>query len=300
MRKISFLILLLSALTILLNPVYVYSTDSSEERREFAPENISSFIRHLIHDGEYYRAHTELSRLASYYPDFLSSSCYSITESYIYYKSGRYDDILKKVYIPTAEDPLCALNIFRLDSMLKSGDLDERGKFEELLNYQCFPAAYSDYYRKRRLYYSIMGGFNDGSFSDTADFAEYSDSMEYARGLSGEKKSPLLGALAGIIPGMGYVYAGETGTGITALIVITAGSAIAWGAHANSLEPLAAVSGAATFFMYAGSIAGGYMQTVKFNRGLSERLVLRLDRDFMLDRDIDDIYIKCGIESNVR
>ncbi len=183
---------------------------------------------------------------------------------------------------------------------MKSGVFNSILLTEFLSNNKCSESIYAEYYEKRKYYYSILSGFNNCSAFSQSTAIEYRDSYEYAMKLSEEKKSPFLGAVYGIIPGMGYVYAGEPGTGIVTLIVVTAGSAITWGAHVNNVEPLAAVSGAATLFMYAGSIAGGYMQTVKFNRGLSEKLVVRLDRDFMLDKDRDELYIKFGIESNVR
>lgn len=300
MEKKFFFILFLSAFLFIYNPGFASSKINEADHNEYSPESISSFIKHLINNGEYYRAHTELGRLVSFYPEYISPLCYNITESYIFYKSRRYDDIPVKGDMFSGDDSLCAVNLFRIDSMMRSGDFKDKQLLEELIRYQCPVYDYSDYYKKRRLYYSIISSFNDDLYSDSAFDMEYRDSMDYAKSLSRERKSPAFGALFGIIPGMGYVYAGEAGTGIVALIVIAAGSAITWGAHANDIEPLAVVSGTATFFMYTGSIAGGYMQTLRYNRGLSEKLVLRLDKDFMLDRDIDAVYIKCGIESNVR
>ncbi len=269
---------------------------------EFSPANIKSFIGYLVDNGEYYRAHTELMRLKSYYPDYISPLCYNVTENYLYYKSGRYSDITDSR--ACAEKGTagcgCEIDIFRIDGFLKSGDYKGGEMPGSLLRSDCVSSEYAEYFEKRRHYYTILNGFyNNSSFGDYIN-SEYSDSYNYAETLSGERKSPFLGAFAGIIPGMGYVYAGDAGTGIVSFILISAGAAITWGAHINDVQPLAAVSGTATFFFYGGSIAGGYMETVKYNRGLAEKLVLRLDRDFMLEKDIDDIYLKCGISSDVR
>ncbi len=300
LKKIFFFILFLLSVQILSTPVYSSAKNINATSEEFSSENISSFIKHLINNGEYYRAHVELGRLAGYYPGYISPSSYNVTDSYILFKSGRYHDILNKDTISADINSLCAVNIFKIDSLMKSGVFNNILLTEFLFNNKCSESVYAEYYEKRKYYYSILSGFSNCSSLSQPAAMKYRDSYEYAMNLSEEKKSPFLGAVYGIIPGMGYVYAGEPGTGIVALIAITAGSAITWGAHVNNVEPLAAVSGAATFFMYGGSIAGGYMQTVKFNNGLSEKLVVRLDRDFMLDKDRDDLYIKFGIESNVR
>lgn len=300
LQKLFFFILLLSSVLICCNPIYASLNNKLNVYEEYTPESISSFIKDLVNNGEYYRAHVELGRLAGYYPGFLSPLCYNVTDLYILFKSGLYNDILN--YSPGETDTgiLCAVNIFRIDSIMKSEIHDDVRLNTLISNQKCIDSKYSDYYKKRQIYYSILKSFNGFSDLTLSEGMQYRDSYEYAMNLSEERKSPFIGAFSGIIPGMGYVYAGEPGTGLAALIVITAGSAITWGAHINNLEPLAAVSGATTFFMYSGSIAGGYIQTVKYNRGLSEKLVVRLDKDFMLDKDRDEIYIKCGIESNVR
>lgn len=300
MEKIFFFIFLLLSVLLYNNPANASSDNKSQSYEEYSPENLSSFVKFLINNGDYYRAHAELDRLVSYYPAYISPITFNVTESYLFYKSRRYCDILKLNNMAVDGNFLCALNLFRIDSLLKSGIHGNEQVIDELMAYQCPDSQYAEYYNKRKIYYSILNSYNKDLHYELSQYAEFGDSFKYAENLESEKKSPFIGALSGIIPGMGYIYAGETGTGIVAFIVIAAGSAITWGAHANDIEPLAAVSGAATFFMYSGSIAGGYMQTVKYNRGLSEKLILRLDRDFMLDKDIDDIYIKCGIESNVR
>ncbi len=299
MRTILFLILLLIVSVFSYNQLPVYSDSIDKSHDEFSPEHISSFVSHLIKSGEYYRAQSELARLESYYPGYISPLCYAVTESYILYKSGHYSDI-NSISIPgSGSSYLCALNLFRIDGSFKSGDIVNNRELEGLLDYNCNDADYSGYYSRRRSYYSILGSFYNQTEVLNAD-DKYKNSLDYASLLSAEKKSPALGAICGIVPGMGYVYAGETGTGLVAMTVIAAGSAITWGAHVNNVDPLAAVSGAATFFMYTGSIAGGYIATTRYNRGLYEKLVIRLDKDFMLDRDLDDIYIKCGIEADVR
>jgi len=300
LKRIPVFHLLLISIIILCNPINLLSKGSVTVQEEYYPENISSFIVRLVDSGEYYRAHTELDRLVCYYPEYITPLCYNVTNSYILFKSGRFHDLLIEDMDNDDTVSLCRLNIFKIDCLLKPGLYNDE-RLGRLLNEQnCNENDFAEYYKKRYIYYYIVKFFYDDSDFIFSDNMEYRDSFVYGESISEQKKSPFLGAVAGIIPGLGYIYAGEAGTGIVAFIIIAAGSAITWGAHSNHLEPVAAVSGAATFFMYTGSIAGGYMQTLKYNRGLSEKLVLRLDKDFMLDKDIDDIYIKFGIKSNVR
>ena len=97
---------------------------------------------------------------------------------------------------------------------------------------------------------------------------------------------------------MGYFYAGESGTGIVSMIVIGVGSAVTYASYRDGWDSLAVISGLITFFFYGGSIAGGYMQTEKYNDRLMETLEMRLNRELMPERDLEEIYIKFGLNSN--
>jgi len=289
---------LITFLLVLLMADSLSAGDSSVLPDEFKPEKILSFTENLIASGEYYRAYVELDRLNSYYPGYLSPLTYNVTKSFMLFKSARYDDILRGEALHREDEETCITDIFKIDSLLKTYNTD--GAAGLLSGANCGSDSVNQYYNKRKDYISILNRFNNPDEKDIDNFYDYKDSASYADYLHGMKKSPLTGAAAGLIPGMGYIYAGEPGTGIVALIVIAAGSAITYGAYKSGVEPLAVLSGTATFFMYTGSIAGGYMQTVKYNRRLSDSLVLRLEKDFMLDKDIDEIYVNFGIKSNVR
>ena len=70
LKKIFVIILLFLSIQLFSNPVYSSAKTIKTPSEEFSPENISSFIKHLINNGEYYRAHVELGRLAGYYPGY--------------------------------------------------------------------------------------------------------------------------------------------------------------------------------------------------------------------------------------
>ena len=104
--------------------------------------------------------------------------------------------------------------------------------------------------------------------------------------------------MAGIIPGMGFVYAGERGTGLVSMLVILTGSAVTYTSYRDGWDSMALISGAITFFFYGGSILGGYMQSARYNDTLMQAFDMRLNRELMPERDLEEIYIKFGLNSN--
>jgi hypothetical protein len=284
-------------LTFLFINIMVNAREETSLYDEFTPEKISSFTCYLITNGEYYRAYTELQRLNSFYPSFLDKSVYDITTNYLFYKSKKYDELLQLDLSEPQKEFLIPLSLFRIDSLIK---LDRKEEAEtELLKLSDIENAdnYSVYLKKRLLYLSILNNKkNDIKFSD--DLVNYEELYLYSENVHQNKKQPVLGALAGIIPGMGYFYAGEKGTGIVSIIVMGTGSAVTYASYKNGMDALALITGVITFFFYGGSIAGGYMQTVKYNDRLMDTLELRLNRDLMPDKDIEEIYFKFGLNSN--
>lgn len=264
---------------------------------DFTPEKISSFACSLIGNGEYYRAYVELLRLHSYYPSFLDSSVYYITRDYLFYKSKRYEDLLKENTPEISEDIFIQSHLFRIDSLIKLKRKAE-AESEIVKLYQSNNAEkYSELLKKRSVYLAILSSGADGS-SIKNKYPEYEELFIYSDKINESRKKPYFGALAGIIPGMGYCYAGETGTGIVSMIVIGIGSAVTYGAYSKDLNSLSVITGAITFFFYGGSIAGGYMQTLKYNSRLERTLEMRLGMELMPEKDIDEIYFKFGLNSN--
>lgn len=107
--------------------------------------------------------------------------------------------------------------------------------------------------------------------------------QEYA---SGRDKRPWLGGLLGMVPGMGYLYSGETANAIRSLIlnsififamVDTAGKN-QWGAFA-----------AVTFFeitWYSGSIYGGIDAAHRYNRRRLDDTARAVEGDGKLEMDV--------------
>lgn len=275
----------------------VYSDEVYPLSDDFTPEKISSFTCSLIDSGEYYRAYVELLRLNSYYPESLKTSVYSVTSNYLFYKSKRYSDLLELDF-PEKDDVFIPVSLFRVDSLIKlNREKDAESLLAELYG-RGDSSGYYDYLNKRRVYLSLVSGMRKNDNKTEKEFSGYKELSDYSESIYESRKNPYLGALAGIFPGGGYIYAGEKGTGIVSMIVIGAGSAVSYGAYRGSFDSLAVISGMITFFFYGGSIAGGYMQSVKYNDRLMDTLEMRLNRELMPERDLEEIYFKFGLNSN--
>jgi hypothetical protein len=271
---------------------------------DFTPKKISSFACSLIQEGEYYRAYVELLRLNSFYPSYITGDqwqpplhSFDITASYLFYKSKKYNDILEFDFHETDENIVVPLSIFRIDSLFKLNRKDEA--YTELSKLNKFKIAkeYAAYLYKREVYLSAL--MNLQSYDETREeFVHYKGLLEYSDNVHENMKKPFVGALAGIIPGMGYLYAGEKGTALVSIIIIGTGSAVTYASYKNSLSALSIITGSITFFFYGGSILGGYMQCKKNNEYIERMLETKLQRELMLDRDLDEIYLKFVLCSN--
>ena len=273
-----------------------FAKDSAPLYDDFTPEKISSFACGLIQNGEYYRAYVELLRLNSFYPSYISGPSFDITASYLFYKSKKYNDILESDYSKINENMLVPLSIFRIDSLLKLNRKNEAdielSKLFEIESYR----EYESYLYKRKVYISAL--MNKDYDKNREEFLQYKELFEYSGSIHENMKKPFAGALAGIIPGMGYLYAGEKGTALVSIIIIGTGSAVTYASYKNEMSAFSVITGAITFFFYGGSIIGGYMQCKKNNEYLMDTLETKLERELMLDRDLDEVYVRFGLCSN--
>jgi len=267
------------------------------EDNVYSAGSILLFTESLIAQGEYYRALTELRRLDSYYPGYLSTEQFMVTEYYIFYRSGRFNEIL------AAGDLLksgCAEGIFIADSCIMLKDYSRCEPFLDEKNVACEDASLKEMYKKRRIYLGLITGsaYDNGVLKP--EFTSFKELADYTSDMMNDKKSPLLAAFLGIIPGLGYVYAGESGTGAVAFTVTGICGAVSWASFSNGVEPVGIIAGAVALFFYGGNIAGGYMQTEKYNRKIDEHVDARLRTELDMNNDADKVYMKFGISSHGR
>ena len=295
-----FNILLKSSFTfffILTLSISIFPKTYSPEK-DFEPEKISGFIYHLIDNREYYRASVEVERLNSYYPGYLKTFEYTASINYLMYKGEAYDLISSWSFNDLNEDVLSKQIsfIFKIDSLIKMKKYDEAERIIPS-EFQGKDSFFPGIFQRRKLYFDLIKNRHRESGNNLYLRENYKKLTDYADYIHEQEKNPWKGMAAGIIPGMGYIYAGEKGTGITAMIVIGLGAGVTALSWQHEIEPLAIVSGAATGFFYGGSIIGGYRETLRYNRRLMERLDLKLQRDFDFNRDTDEIFIRFGLKN---
>ena len=104
----------------------------------------------------------------------------------------------------------------------------------------------------------------------------------YARG---HDKSPKVGGLLGMIPGMGYMYAGEYGNGFRSIIL---NSLFIFGMVSTAQDDEWGAFAVITFFeftWYSGSIYGGVDASHRYNRDRLESSISRINGDAGFEPD---------------
>ncbi len=266
---------------------------------EYSAKGIAAFTRYLISHKEYYRALVELKRLKSMEPGYLTPSAFAITENYLLFHGKQYRDILNR---PAAESLSVYDTIFRYDAAVALTDY----KHAETILATWAPAAdpFIDRCLKKRRLFSYLAAHRYGEAaalcgaSAPPDYSACRELIEQARvGFSREKK-PWLAAVMGIVPGMGYLYAGEYATGIFAFLLISIDVIMTYFAFRTHNDIIGYFTGVIGGFFYAGSIAGGYLAAQRFNLGLADTMGSSHSGRLQFDRDRDDILKRHGIGGN--
>lgn len=109
---------------------------------------------------------------------------------------------------------------------------------------------------------------------------------EYVRG---RDKSPKVGGLLGMIPGMGYMYAGEYGNGFRSIIL---NSLFIFGMVSTAQDDEWGAFAVITFFeftWYSGSIYGGVDASHRYNRDRLESSIDRMRGDASFEPDYEQL-----------
>lgn len=282
-------------LSLLLFAVNTYAADDQSD--QYSPEKILSFTEYLVEKGEYFRAWTELRRLESYYPGYISKEKFNVTALYLMYKGKRYNEIIQ---FAAGNETGCAAGIIITDSLIMLGDLNSGLSLIDKQSAICTDSMFSDAYTRRKAYISLVTGdmYSNGTATLKPELSGYRELVQYRERMYDTKKSPVLAGFLGLFPGAGYIYAGDDGTGFVAMTVIAVFGAVTYGSYENGIEPLAIIAGAVTLFFYGGNIAGGYFETLKYNSTVDKMIEKKARSVLDLDADIDRIYIRFGISSN--
>ncbi len=255
--------------------------------------SILSFTRFLINKGEYYRANVEIDRMLSYFPGNDFEDKLRLTQIYVLYGGGQFNDVLgyKNDNVFLDRPTMAGAKIFKIDSMfklnLKAG--------QDFLNYSGDNSFLFSAFKRRE----IMNEFFNFKVKDSIDNKEYWERypgiLQHREEYASDTLSPPLAALLGIFPGGGYWYSGRGGTGTVAFVTIALGSFMTYGFHEEGSPLMSVLSGLITTLFYGGSILGGYLEAEKKNDSLKRKYFHILDRELGLESDREKIFVKFGI-----
>lgn len=254
---------------------------------EYSKTNILKFCDYLVKKQEFYRASVELQRYKNYYNYDLITKQVIITETLLnYYNLNLYSEYnknpdrnwmnIEKVVL--CDDFINRKLYYKIESLINSDEFENTTGLEKSL------------LEKRLLIYNIIVGRNVYKISNK--FYKYeSKKLDYLD----KQKSPFLGLLSGVVPGMGYYYADQKATGIVAFVLIAALSTVSYYAYKTENKTISIFCGSISGLFYGGSIIGGYLQTKKYNEILENDLIRVLGEELNLKKDREDIYKKFGI-----
>ena len=266
---------------------------------EYKPGRILGFTRHLVKQGEYYNAYTELQRLESYYPNYVTPEQYKVTEKYLLFRGGQYNSILGIKAVTGSPVLNAAGSLFRYDSLFRLSEYENARKQIKVIPADSPAHTALFFYKRRILADIILNDFNDirKTYADFSGygFPSYDDIIDYSEKRMSELKSPVTAMALGIVPGMGYAYAGNTGTGVVALLVVTVNTLLTVFALRSGNEEIAVITGTVGTLFYSGSIIGGYMAASRQNRQLMGSLADFAGDYFELAKDREIMYTRYGI-----
>jgi hypothetical protein len=272
---------------------------------EYDAPAILDFARHLVEKKEYFRAYTELKRLNSYYPGFIPPERLYAANLYLLYRGNRYADLIGLEHPKSGALSPCIGALFTSDARAASSGFDYPD--EPLV--RCAAGALSPdlgLMAFKRLYIHALMNRNadragallvaaEKNLGEIIRPAKYRELAVRAGDTLDRTRSPALAALCGIAPGMGYVYAGNTATGILAFAAVTVLGVLTGLSYSTDNKPLAIFIGMGTAFFYGGSMIGGYREAVSYNRFLRGRAAGDLSEALELDRDRDLLYQRYGL-----
>ncbi|HOT45632.1 MAG TPA: hypothetical protein PLM53_14315 [Spirochaetota bacterium] len=269
---------------------------------EYGAREIATFTRYLIDHKEYYRALVELKRLKSLEPGSLSPSAFAVTENYLLFHGKQYREILDGPSRDGASMPAGVDALFRFDAAVA---LRDYGRADSILAAGGMaPDPFIDRCLKKRRLFSYLASRRFGEATalcgapPAADYSACRELLEQARAGFSRERKPWLAAVMGIVPGMGYLYAGEYATGIFAFFLISIDVIMTYFAFRTHNDIIGYFTGVIGGFFYAGSIAGGYLAAQRFNVGLGDSMGETLSGELRFDRDRDEIFKRHGIGGN--
>ena len=272
---------LLSPISYLLSPIRAGGAEPPPARLDLAAS--------LCESGDFARSALEYRRLAAdLEPSDKSLSGLYLAAADAYRRDGAWHRMERMLdHVEDAEDadsaPLLLLRTEQAEGMrnwLSAADYADElagtSTKDERLASWVRGAAASDYLRA-----------GDANSARTAAAGDAAREAALERYLAGHDKSPRIGGLLGIIPGLGYAYSGEWGNMFRSLFL---NGIFGWAMFECADREQWGLFAVTTFFeltWYSGSIYGGIDAAHRYNRNRLDTAVreLRGDETPRLERD---------------
>ncbi|HON78267.1 MAG TPA: hypothetical protein PK544_07230 [Spirochaetota bacterium] len=271
---------------------------------EYSRDTILGFTRHLVRNGEYYRASVELERLAVFYPSTISIEQYSVSHMFLLMKGHQYRQVAASGNIDSGGPAACVRTLLRSDAMLYASSYQDSAALLVNPGMQC-DSTFGAYFWKRRYVASLLGNRPEeaSALLETNNLPPdilqkkqlYRDMLSYSEGKLSRTVAPWKALWAGAVPGLGYACAGNRPTGIVAFVMVSVLSALTVASFKTDNEPLGVCFGAVAAFFYSGSIAGGYLEAKRNNRIIRENLRDSLCGDAGFAEDWDRLNNEYGL-----
>jgi hypothetical protein len=247
------------------------------------PEPGLALARGLAEGDDHDQAAVEYRRLAMDTADPAGQGAYYWMAGYEYWKAGRYDQSDRM--LGQAEDTAPAMEtevfLLRVENSRSRNRLREAGFYLESLVSTNRPVGVQQLAAKKlaavrlqlRDYKGARQSLPAGSASREAGLSAIS---AYE---AGRDKSPVVGGLLGLIPGLGYAYSGEYASATRSLIL---NALCIWGIVEFADEEQwagVAVVGFAEVTFYSGSIYGGADAAVRYNQNRLQTATRAIEGD---------------------
>ena len=248
--------LLLPLLTSLLSPPTLHAASPGQQ-----------LAAELADEGQYRAAAIEYRRLALSTEEPDARAGYYWGAAYAYQQNRDHGLALKM--LDHAEDASASYGyeatLLRLDATLSSGDAGAANFFAQSLEQSQEPSL-RHIAQSRQAHIALRGGHPDLAATLIPTNAPPGVTQAVRRYAAGHDKSPTLGGWLGMVPGLGYLYAGEKANALRSLILnglfiygmVQTGEDEEWGAFSviTFLE----------ITWYTGSIYGGIDASHRYNQ----------------------------------
>lgn len=295
-NKATFLITLFLVLFYFAAGIHVQSQPLNYVPEELSASNILGFAKSRAAAGDFYRAAVELDRLKGYYPNYLTDDLFLVSKYYYLFNGAQYSTLLfdynsrgrlfRQLDIFAADSLFAGGEYYAMDKLLENNYADSSFPYHEMVFKRCLLAGLFTENEERlasleKLYAVEYSAYKELIDSTAADLSK--------------RKKPFLAAALGLFPGGGYAYAGNVNTGLVALVVVSLSGILSYTAYNNGSKLPAFFLGTVGTLFYGGSIIGGYLSAIKFNRALREDVARNCSQALSIPQDRETLYMKYGI-----